>query len=253
MIVTMIDAKMCNAITHTSSTMKCYICGVTSKDFNNLTKKKEINQKALKFGLSILHARILLFKSLLHLFYKLSVKKGQLRLEIKKHIVKERKLIIQEKFEIKIGLIVDVPKPDFGNTNDGNTSRRFFANTDLAAEITDLDPLIYRFKVILETICNGYKIHIKKFAEYTMDTAKLYVQLYPWYPMTPTMYKILMHSSIVVENALLPIGQLSEEVAETRNKHFHLYRQSYARKFSRESCNLDVLNRLFLMPVQILF
>lgn len=53
-----------------------------------------------------------------------------------------------------------------------------------------------------------------------MDTAKLYVQLYPWYPMTPTVHKILIHGATVIENALLPIGQLSEEAAEARNKHF---------------------------------
>lgn len=56
-----------------------------------------------------------------------------------------------------------------------------------------------------------------------METAKLYIQLYPWHPMTPTMHKILIHSVTVIENALLPIGLLSEE-AEARNKHFRQYR-----------------------------
>lgn len=45
---------------------------------------------------------------------------------------------------------------------------------------------------------------------------------------------------------MLPIGMMSEEAAEARNKHFRLYRQNYARKFSRESCNLDIINRLLL-------
>lgn len=49
-----------------------------------------------------------------------------------------------------------------------------------------------------------------------------------------------------MEKALLPIGLLSEEAAEARNKHFRPYRQNYARKFSREQCNMDVLNRLLL-------
>ncbi|KAJ4452203.1 hypothetical protein ANN_03721 [Periplaneta americana] len=62
----------------------------------------------------------------------------------------------------------------------------------------------------------------------------------------PTMHKILIHGPTVIENALLPIGQLSEEAAEARNKHFRSYRQNYARKFSRESCNLDIINRLLL-------
>ena len=45
---------------------------------------------------------------------------------------------------------------------------------------------------------------------------------------------------------MLPIGQLSEEAAEARNKHFCLYRQNFARKFSREACNRDILNQLLL-------
>lgn len=37
-----------------------------------------------------------------------------------------------------------VPKPDFGNRNDGNTSRRLFADPGLSASITGLDAsLIY--------------------------------------------------------------------------------------------------------------
>ncbi|KAF2891735.1 hypothetical protein ILUMI_14438 [Ignelater luminosus] len=56
----------------------------------------------------------------------------------------------------------------------------------------------------------------------------------------------LIYGSIVIEKVLLPIGMMSEEAAEARNKHFRLYRQDFARKFSRGSCNLDVINRLLL-------
>lgn len=71
----MVDAKVCNDVTDTKSTMRCYICGATSKDFNDLTKAMEVDQNALQFGLSILHARIRLFESILHLAYKLPIKK----------------------------------------------------------------------------------------------------------------------------------------------------------------------------------
>ena len=50
----------------------------------------------------------------------------------------------------------------------------------------------------------------------------------------PTMHKVLRHGTTIIEQAILPIGQLSEEAAEARNKHFRLYRQNYARKSSRE-------------------
>jgi hypothetical protein len=35
MLLTMIDGKVCNAATNTASTMRCYVCGNTSKDFND--------------------------------------------------------------------------------------------------------------------------------------------------------------------------------------------------------------------------
>lgn len=176
MLFTMIDAKVCNAATQTTSTMRCYICGATSKEFNNLSIKKEVRSDTLKFGLSILHARIRFFENLLHLSYKLPLKKWQVRLPKEKEIVKERKKSIQQ-FKNEMGLIVDVPKSGFGNANDGNTSR-FFMNPDLSARITGVDSrLIYRFKVILEVISSGHKIDLKKFTVYTFDTAKLYVDL----------------------------------------------------------------------------
>lgn len=247
MALTMVDAKVCNAATETTSTMRCYICGATSKEFNDLTIKKDVDVDALSFGLSTLHARIRIFESILHLSYKLPVKKWQLRSDADKAIVKERKKNIQEKFRSETGLIVDVPKAGFGNTNDGNTSRRFFANPELAAEITGVDfNLIYRLKVILEVISSGHKVDLNKFADYCLETAQLYIGLYPWHPMTPTMHKILIHGATVIEKALLPIGLLSEEAAEARNKHFRQYRQNFARKFSRVDCNLDVMNRLLL-------
>jgi hypothetical protein len=133
------------------------------------------------------------------------------------------------------------------NTNDGKTSRRFFADPELAGAITGIDVnLIYLFSVILEVISSGHKINAEKYSKYATDTADMYVRLYPWYPMTPTMHKIFIYGATVIENALLPIGQLSEEAAEARNNYFHIYRQNFARKFSRVSCNLDVLNRLLL-------
>lgn len=161
--------------------------------------------------------------------------------------MKKTKEKIQKEFRHKTGLIVDVPKAGFGNTNTGNTSRRFFADPETASEITGIDiTLIKRLKIILEVLSSGHKIDETKFEKFTNETAKLYVNLYGWHPMTPTLHKVLVHGTTIIKHALLPIGQLSEEAAEARNKHFRSYRQNFARKFSRELCNKDVLNRLLL-------
>ena len=211
----MVDAKVCNAATNTTSTMRCYICGLTSKDFNNLTIKKIDNPDALKFGLSILHTRIRFFESLLHLSYHIPIKKWQARTQDDKIIVAETKKNIQNKFKEKMGLLVDIPTAGFGNTNDGNTSGRFFSDPQTSSCITGVNiGLIKNCSIILETLSSGYKIDIKKFEKFAELTAELYVEIYGWYPMTPIMHKILRHGATIIDQAILPIGQLSEEAAE---------------------------------------
>lgn len=85
-----------------------------------------------------------------------------------------KKKEIQEEFRTRLGLIVDVPKAGFGNSNDGNTSRRFFADHELSATITGIDSgLIYRLKVILEVISSGHKIDTKKFELFCADSETL--------------------------------------------------------------------------------
>lgn len=106
--------------------------------------------------------------------------------------------------------------------------------------------LIKRLNVILEVISSGHNIDTDKFDTFAHDTAKMYINLYSWYPMSPTMHKVLMHGAAVISHALFPIGQLSKEAAEARNKHFRQYRQNFSRKFSRIDCNTDVINRLLL-------
>ncbi|CAH0400138.1 unnamed protein product [Chilo suppressalis] len=247
-VFTMVDGKVCNAATHTKSTMRCYICGATSSDFNDLTKERPCNTENMRFGLSLLHARIRFLESILHVAYKLPVMKWRARLTAEeKKLVETRKKEIQTKFREQLGLLVDIPKANFGNTNDGNTSRRFFDKYEKAAEITGIDQnLIYRLKVILDTMCCGIKININKFEIYCKETAELYVSLYKFHPMSPTLHKVLIHGAAVIKEAILPIGQLTEEAAEARNKHIRAFRLNYARKFSRVACNTDVLNRLLL-------
>ena len=244
----MIDAKVCNAATSTKSTMRCYLCGQTSSEFNNLNYVNAIDTHAVKFGLSPLHLRIRLFENLLHISYKLPIKCWQARGVEAKQAVKDRKKKVQKCFREEMGLIVDVPKAGFGNTNDGNTNRRFFENVEQSAKITEIDPkLIIKFKIILEAIASGFDIDVSKFSSFAADTAKLYVELYGWYPMTPTMHKFLMHGPEIIKNALLPIGLLSEEALEARNKHFRKFREGHSRKFSRTECNRDIFNRLILI------
>lgn len=104
-----------------------------------------------------------------------------------------------------MGLIIDIPMSTYGNSNDGNTARRFFNDAEISAEITGLDiNIINRFRCILQVISSGYSINMSKFEQFSFDTAKMYVELYPWYYMSTTVHKILIHSPII-SSYILPI------------------------------------------------
>jgi hypothetical protein len=134
--------------------------------------------------------------------------------------VQQRKHLIQEKFRKEMGLLVDVPKPGGnGTTNDGNTAKRFFRDPTLSASITGIDEtLIRKCSVTLQALSSGYRVNATAFDNYAKETAKLFVSLCAWYYMPASVHKALIHESAIVSAALLPIGQLSEEAQEARNK-----------------------------------
>jgi len=95
---------------------------------------------------------------------------------------------------------------------------------------------------------SGHEVNLESFQEYTHETARYFVKLYPWYYMPPTIHKFLIHGTEIISNALLPIGQFSEEAQEARNKDFKKYRECYSRKMDRIQIefNQDILN-MFLI------
>lgn len=77
-------------------------------------------------------------------------------------------------------------------------------------------------------------------------TAKGLVEKYPWFYLPPSVHKILLHGSEVIESAIISIGELSEEAAEAKNKDIKRYRLQHTRKTSRIATNTDLLNILLL-------
>ncbi|XP_032687790.1 uncharacterized protein LOC116851966 [Odontomachus brunneus] len=90
---TMIDNKVCNAVSETKSTLQCYLCDATSKDFNDIRKmlQRKVETSNLRFGISTLHAWIRLFECCLHLSYKLTIKKWRVNSDEEREIVDTRK------------------------------------------------------------------------------------------------------------------------------------------------------------------
>lgn len=246
--LTMIDGKVFSILSD-SSTQRCGICGATPTIMNKLHEIKALNVRAnlYEYGLSTLHAWIRCLECVLHISYKIEIKKWQARSESDKALQKKRKDEIISALKSEMNLLIDIPKPGEGSTNDGNTARKFFQQPSLASQITGVnESLIKRLGIILRTMSSGYAINVEAFRKYAMDTAELYVELYEWYYMPSSVHKILIHGADIIQNAALPIGMMSEEALESRNKDFRFIREHHTRKMSREKTIEDLFNYLLL-------
>ena len=243
----MVDQKVINAITKTSSTMRCYICGATPKDFNNIHHLPQPVPDRYKFGLCPLHKWIRCFEMMLHIAYRLPFQKWRAQSDEDKSAMAERKKQIQDLFRSQLGLKVDQPKPGYGTSNDGNTARRAFSDETKFANICGLEEnLVHRFHMILIALSSGLPMNPQKFGTYCLDTAKLCIDLYPWFKMPVSVHVLLIHGAQIISSSVLPIGMMSEEAQEARNKDNKLFRLKYARKMSRVHTMSDVFHRLMV-------
>nr|CAI5856179.1 unnamed protein product [Callosobruchus analis] len=132
-------------------------------DLQALSQNEE-DLNLLAFCLSSLHARIPFLEFVLRISYRLDMKAWQVRGEENKRKMAKKKKIVQETFRNNLGLLVDVPKQQALNINDGNSARKLFRNDDKFSEITGVNKeLIYRFSVILECLNSGFPIDEVKF------------------------------------------------------------------------------------------
>ena len=71
----MVDQKVINALTDTKSSMHCYVCGATPKQFNNLSNFPHPKNDTYKYDISPLHKWIRCFEMLIHISYRIEVQK----------------------------------------------------------------------------------------------------------------------------------------------------------------------------------
>ena len=216
---------------------------------NDISKvtQRSVEGTSLLFGISPLHSHIRFYECLLHVAYRLDFNKWQARSTEEKTRVANRKQHIQTHFRREIGLIVDLPTQGGGTTNDGNSARKFFANPAISARITGIkEEIIVRFSVILEVISSGREINCDLFRLYCTETAEIFVENYWWYPLPASVHKVLIHGWQIMQNSSLPVGMLSEEPQEARNKDYRYYREHHTRKDTREHTNEDLLKILLV-------
>jgi hypothetical protein len=129
MVLTLIDGKICNAVTSTSSAQVCYVCGAAPKQMNRIDEivKRDVDITTYRFGLSTLHVWIRFLDRFRHISYRLEIKKWQVRGEEDQRKAQNKKETIQDLFKKEMGLLVHkVKSGGRGTPEDRNTARRIF-------------------------------------------------------------------------------------------------------------------------------
>ena len=211
--LTKVDQKVINALTETASTMRCYICKATPKMFNKIQSlPRPANEQNYKYGLCTLHKWIRCFEMMIHISYRLPVKKWRVTSQEDKALVAARKQEVHDRFKAELGLKVDEPKQGAGNTNDGNTARRAFQDEKTFADICGLDKsLVHRFHIILIAISCKLPLDSEKFGAFCWETAELLIELYPWIRIPVSVHILLIQGAAILSSSMLTVGMMSDE------------------------------------------
>ena len=75
MVFTMIDGKVCSAITNTASASTCPTCGATPKMMNELNhvRNRLTDEESVTFGLSVMNLYIRCFEMVIHIAIRMAL------------------------------------------------------------------------------------------------------------------------------------------------------------------------------------
>ncbi|GFQ96653.1 hypothetical protein TNCT_127971 [Trichonephila clavata] len=85
-------------------------------------KTRQIATENTELGISSLPDWIKFCQCLLRLSFRLDIKEWSVK-KADRHVMDTSKKEVEESFRYQMGLLVDAPKPSFGITNEGNTTR----------------------------------------------------------------------------------------------------------------------------------
>ena len=203
-VMSMADGKVVSTLTGMTFSHACYICGQTSAAICHLSDVPPVKPENLRFGLATLHAWIRLFEYLLKLAYRIGLAgeippkaPKQLKRVLTAQHVKKRKTAIQSDFRRQQRLLVDLPKQNFGSTNDGNTARHFFPiRSPLRASpaLTKLSRM-NDSRVLLPAIFSECHIDADIVEQHAAAAKLRLLTLYPDANMTPAVHKVLDHGA----------------------------------------------------------
>lgn len=128
-----------------------------------------------------------------------------------------------------------------GTSNTGSAARRLFSEPEKFATALELDvKLIRDFRTI---IIAHQDLNPDKFQEVCKRISNVYAKDFSWARPSSAIHKVLAHGSDLIRVSPLPLGVLSEEGAESKNKDYRNDRLHHARKSGRKQNLSDVFHR----------
>ena len=257
--MSMFDGKLVKEITGNKSNQRCNLCHLLPREY----KGKEDISLSLRSTLfteeictAPLHFGERVFDHMFQLGTRQDVKKYR-----KNHMDDEEKttceferLFMIDRLLDSLGVLVDMPGHNGGNTTNGNTVRRCFEYPELLAEVFGLSiELVKGIIVIWKSLRMNARPDPTRFKNRCLKLVKLYEEELPWADMCPTLHLILQHGWMLLEAIpeTMNVSMFNEEGLEAVNKRIKHYEVYRARQTSRKNRLGDVFQRIndFSYPV----
>ncbi|XP_047142117.1 uncharacterized protein LOC124816560 [Hydra vulgaris] len=254
-----LNAAVSNMLKKRISSQSCHVCLANSKEFNLKTiwkKNINLNKHVLKLGICSLHLWMRCMEWIFNTACKLpAVKQGRNIPSQKSKEFIENKKKFQHLFKIQLNIRVSFVRKGCGTTNTGNVARKFFNNPIVTGRILNLDiRMIKLFRDLLIDINRTTtRPDIKVFKQKSEHLFALITndKFLKTIPMSQSVHRVIVSSFIRYFN--YPIGSLSENAIEARNKENKTARIGHARLTSFAENTRDTANYLFMTSDMYLF
>ena len=263
---TMVDGKVKLACTDkTTATTSCPLCGCKPSQMSGPLAEvsmlsSNVDEESVLLGLSPMHAYIKAMEFVLNEAKTacIGTKYHEKKTDEEKEAVKKAKRDIQVALASQLGIIVDCPKQfGSGNSNAGNTGRKFFSNPETVNSILgdrfSIEAL-ERLHHVLLAVNSKDPIDPERLRVFCYETHTFLTERFKW-GIPPSLHVLLMHSHQAASLLPLPLGFWSEEAQECVNKVMKKFRKCHVRTVHEEHSNRDLMMRLlnYSDPVLLLY
>ena len=252
-IPTLLDRKCVHCILKQGSCASCAFCFGKPLQLSNPNSIFILNRKALKFGFSSCHFRMRVFEFCLKTGYHQDFQMPTCPKKSEFYALKlARKRCIQKELYEKLGVRVDFPNPNGGNSNCGNTAKRCFDNPKIFAKVCGLpEDFVVKLKTLCDIASSSRPLDSAKVQQLCTETKDQFFSIFykaelgtTWYRMNPSLHCMLEHGKDIIDHLPCPPGLCSEEGSESQNKEYKRIRCHLSSKNSRKNVMRDLFNRL---------